>query len=166
MKHDAIERKRTKPYHLLIALTLLACLSCSTERRSRLIDSGTITLGADQGVVFETGEIIPGDKFNQVDLLATENGSRLRLATGGATTAKPNPVNWFDSSSGIPETFNSLDEVPNDKPTGSTGASMLKTETGIGFVLENYVSSYGGYTKGYIRQATATEVVIDYVIIE
>ncbi|MEC8025278.1 MAG: hypothetical protein VX223_15230, partial [Myxococcota bacterium] len=103
-------------------------------------------------------------KFNQVDLLATENGDRIRLATGGPTTTKPNPIIWFESAGGMLETYSSLDEVPYDKPASETGAAMLKTETGLGFVLENYTSS--GFTKGWIRSATASEVVIEYEIFE
>ncbi len=149
---------------LIIAATIASVASCESNPRSTADEFGVITLNADDGVVFATGEIIPGDKFNQVDLLATENGDRIRLATGGPTTTKPNPIIWFESAGGMLETYSSLDEVPYDKPSSETGAAMLKTDTGLGFVLENYTSS--GFTKGWIRSATASEVVIEYEIFE
>ena len=46
-----------------------------------------------RGSGFTTGDILPGDKFNQVDLIATDNGDRLRLVSGARQ--KPNPVNCF-----------------------------------------------------------------------
>ena len=150
---------------LFAVLSSLLLTACAESRGSRSGGgSGVVTLNADEGVVFASGEILPGDKFNQVDLLATDNGDRLRLATGGATTTKPNPVNWFPASGGLYQMFESLDDVPADKPTDSTGTSMLKTTSGYGFVIQNYVSE--GYTVGWIQSSSPTEVIIEYEVID
>ena len=146
----------------------VACITltigCAESRPSAIASSGVITLNANEGVVFSTGDILPGDKFNQVDLNATDNGDRLRLASGGETTTKPNPVNWFPAAGGLYQMFTSLEDVPDDKPGNSAGTSQLKTTAGYGFVLKNYISD--GYTRGWIRSSSPTEVVIEYELID
>ena len=165
MKYRGLSFLQHKTTVVLSAVLLsLLLIACAESRGSRSGGSGVVTLHADEGVVFDNGEILPGDKFNQVDLLATDNGDRLRLATGGATTTKPNPVNWFPASGGLYQMFEGLDDVPADKPTESTGTSMLKTTSGYGFVLQNYVS--GGYTVGWIQSSSPTEVIIEYEVID
>lgn len=143
---------------------LVLTIGCAESRRSASASSGLITLNANEGVVFTTGDILPGDKFNQVDLIATDNGDRLRLASGGETTTKPNPVNWFPADGGLYQMFTSLDDVPADKPGDTSGTSQLKTTAGYGFVLKNYIS--GGYTKGWIQSSSPTEVVIEYEVFD
>ena len=153
----------------IAAFTLtLSCtasvVGCADFAGSNRSSGGVITLSADQGIVFSSEEVLSGDKFNQVDLLATENGDRLRLAAGGETTTKPNPVNWFPADQGLYQMFSGLADVPADKPQETNGVSMLKTTSGYGFVLKNFAS--GGYTKGWIRSSSASEDVIEYELIE
>ncbi len=120
----------------------------------------TVTLLKDQGLVFETGEIIKGIKFNQVDLYATSVGSHLKLATGGDTLTVNSPFNWFQQGGGFPQTFEQLSDVPFEKPTADQTAPLTRTDAKVGFVVECYASA--GYARGRIIESDADSLKLEY----
>ncbi len=124
----------------------------------------SITLKGDQGVVFETGELIDtgAAPFSKADLYAIEGGTngRLQLDTGKENSTKPSsPVTWFQVG-GIASRFDSLDDVPNTKPKDDQTSKLLGAEQGNGFVTKNFLSD--GYTKGWVSADTGEALTIEY----
>ncbi len=116
----------------------------------------------NEGVVFETGDIVPGTKFNQVDLYATAGGDSLTLKTGGETSVVNSPVTWFKTGKNV-ETFALLADVPSTKPTADQNEALTQAKQGNGFVAEGFISA--GWTRGFISKADAASVTIEYMMI-
>ncbi|MFT5430098.1 MAG: hypothetical protein ACI9OJ_000771 [Myxococcota bacterium] len=163
MNAHSLVRTFTLFITLSSTLLLIACSSSTGGGAEEETSSGEVSLGAGSGIAFGTATVIGGNKFNQVDLVATENGDNLRLQTGGATSTKSEPVNWFKLG-GVPQTFAALDDVPFEKPADSDTQPLLAPKTGNGFVLKNYAT--GGWTRGFIKSADATTITINYEVVE
>lgn len=146
----------------MAALFLTA--GCSTEGGSSG-SSGptTVILKANEGILFETGEIVEGfPPFSKSDLYVIEGGTNnsLQLDTGKAKSTDPSsPVNWYIVNN-KPLTWDSLELVPNTVPNDSMTTKLLGAEQGVGFIAKNYLSA--GYTKGWVKEATADTLTIVY----
>lgn len=156
-----ILRRSTFAFIVVAALSSLACsddVGSSTEKETGPIE---VTIKGDQGIVFETGEVVDGGPpFSKTDLYATTNGTALKLATGAAkSTVHGAAITWFEQG-GIPRKWNNLAEVPKTTPQDSLTAPLLKAQQGIGFVAKNYLSD--GYTRGWIKAATSETLTIVY----
>ena len=154
-----INAHRTRLSLAWITPLVIVLAGCGGESTGEGAGSGEATFGLEQGVNFTTGAVQNPAKFNNCDLYATSGGSHLKLKTGGETIVDNQPVNWFKTG-GVPTKFNGLAEVPSDKPTSDMYESLLKAKTGVGFVLKNHTGA--GYTRGWIRDATATSITIEY----
>ncbi|HIA04533.1 MAG TPA: hypothetical protein EYN66_21995 [Myxococcales bacterium] len=127
-------------------------------------ESKTITLNAETGINFETGEYLKPGNFKNSDVYATAGKSYLKLTPGGPIPTQSNPVTWFKGAGGFHSTYSSLNQVPNSKPDDKGGKSLVKAKAGIGFVVQNNVST--GYTKGWIQNGGPNQVIIEYVLID
>ena len=147
-----------------IACWVLAGCGAETTPGSGSGDSagGELVIGVEKGAVFGDGTLV--EKFNQADLFVTPNGDKgPRAATGGTTSTKNEPANWFYKG-GLATVFSSLDEVPNTKPEPGAHGVILNVEAGYGFVIKNYAS--GGYTRGWVKSATPSQITVEYEVFE
>ena len=118
-------------------------------------------MAADEGVVFTSGEKMSPGNFANSDIYSSSMGDHIKLTAGGESPTTNFPAQWYASSPGIHQSFDSLANVPNEFPVPETEApSLLKASQGNAFVVEN---RDGCFTKGWIAQATETEVTIEYV---
>ncbi len=148
----------TLPLFLVLAL-LAACDSGGGSYPT----AGTTTITPDQGINFHTGQLQDPGNFKNSDLFATQNGSALKLATGGDTPTVNNPANWFRSGGGVHETFASLVDVPETTPTDDMTDSLVKAKVGNGFVIR----THGGlYVRGWIEAASDASVTIQWQRVE
>ena len=96
MLQSTLASRLSRAFASLVVLALAACASgggSSDSKTGKGIQFKSLQIG--EGIVFETGEIVDDDKFNEVDLLTYAGGSAPKLVTGGATSAENAPVNWF-----------------------------------------------------------------------
>lgn len=142
------------PLLLVLALWTFAC----GDEASAPPQSGSTILTKGTGLDFTTGSLENPGTYANTDLYATENGeSGMRLATGGDNPTDNRPIVWFRNAGNVLETFASLDEVPTERPTGVD--FLTNAKTGYGFVLQ---SVDGDYIRGWISNATATSVSIEW----
>ncbi len=126
--------------------------------------SGEVTLTAEMGINFATGQAVKPANFANCDLFASAGTSFLKLSPGGPTPVKGQPLTWFTTPGGLIETFLSLSDVPNVVPQDSDGSkSIVNAKKGIGFVLRNNTSD--GYTRVWIRHGAKKQVTIEYVTV-
>ncbi len=78
----------------------------------------------------------------------------MKLMPGGEKSTKNRPVDWFQG-----QKFISLDQVPDTAYDPVTNQSLTCAETGGGFIIE---SMWGGWTKVWILDGTATSVTLQY----
>ncbi len=142
----------------LLALSAPSTLSaCDAE--AEVVAVRVASFGADGGVDMTTGAVqVPGN-FANSDLFASANGGHLKLATGSDKPTTNRPVNWFIGAGGVAATFAGLDDVPDDRPDAATTQALPHAKTGNGFVL---MTSRGTWFKGFIREATATQITVEY----
>jgi hypothetical protein len=126
--------------------------------------AGTVTLNAETGIVFSSGEVLKPGNYKNSDIYATAGSGYLKLTPGGLIPTESNPVTWFQGAGGFHSTYSSLKQVPSSKPSEESGYSLVKAKAGIGFVVKNNVSE--GYTKGWISQGGSGKVIIEYVVID
>ncbi|HRE90874.1 MAG TPA: hypothetical protein PK095_17255 [Myxococcota bacterium] len=139
---------------LALTLTLVAC----GDEASAPPQSGSTILTDETGLDFTTGQLENPGNFANTDLFATKLGeSGMRLATGGDSPTHNRPIVWFRNAGMVLETYASLSEVPTDRPTGVD--FLTNAKTGYGFVLQ---SVDGDYIRGWISNATATSVSIEW----
>ncbi|MGM0577832.1 MAG: hypothetical protein ACQEXJ_19050 [Myxococcota bacterium] len=146
MKHVA----RVVP--VLILLLAPACDSGGGDTPHSI--EGDATIQADQGVDFGTGAVVDGIAVS--DLYATASDG-LRLTAGGPNQANARNVRWFQKNGGH-RTFASLDEVPGT-PLPTSNYPLPNARTGYGFIVAN---QRGGYTRGWIREADAGSVTVEF----
>ena len=141
----------------LSALMIVAAAGCADGGGGGSA-AGAVTFGADEGVDFGSGQVkSPGNYVNS-DLFATANGALLRLSTGGSSPTKSRPVNWFKPG-GVPWTFESLDEVPDETPGEAMGLPLLNGAPGNGFVA---LSMDGAWVKGWIEAIDGSSVTLHF----
>ena len=143
----------------------------------------TATFGHEQGVdmltgvVFLGGAEMPEGTFANSDLFAKNNGSALKLYSGGLTSAKNRPVEWFQTG-GTADEWPNLAGVPNEPlPVGDgsdgychavqTCLPLTHAEQHNGFIVAVPVDRADPtagfrYFKGYLASASATSVTIEY----
>jgi hypothetical protein len=139
---------------LWFALSTAAC----GDEASAPPQSGSTILTRGTGLDFTTGRLENPGTYANTDLYATENGdSGMRLATGGDSPTQNRPIIWFRNAGMVLETYDSLSEVPTDRPTGVD--FLTNAKTGYGFVLQ---SIDGDYIRGWISNATATSVSVEW----
>ena len=145
---------------ILLPFALLALTGCGDgDGTSSYTGSGQVTLTADTGIDFTTGQFQTKGNYATSDIYATSGGQHLKLASGGPSPTKNRPVDFFLGAGGIHETFGSLAEVPAIPPDPGKTQALVKAKTGNGFVVEN---SDGSFTRGWIIEATDTQVRIQY----
>jgi hypothetical protein len=154
-----INAHRTRLSLAWITPLVIVLAGCGGESTGEGAGSGEATFGLDQGFNFTTGTVQKAEEYNKCDLYATSGGSHLKLKTGGETIVDNQPVNWFKTG-GVTTKFSALAEVPSEKPTSGMYEPLLKAKAGVGFVLKNQTGA--GYTRGWIRDATATSITIEY----
>ena len=122
---------------------------------------GEIVLSANTGADFASGDVAPGTF--QWDLYATAGGRGLKLTPGGPTPVESQDVIWWKSGAGVLETYDSLDDVPFADPATSGDVSLPAAQPGVGFVLRNNTTE--GVTRGWVREANESRVVIEYELL-
>lgn len=148
----------------VVALSLVAtafaagCDSADGEDDS--IKSGTLTIRADQGIDFRTGAVVDPGNFSNSDLIASDNGDHLKLATGGDSPVDNRRVNWFLGDGGTFDSFADLNEVPLTKPDVDENQALVRATEGRGFVLE---TRGDGWVRGIINSADASSVTVTFV---
>ena len=145
----------------LISLSFVFLLSCSATpsggNSGEGLDGG---LKDGEGASFTQNKLTSPGNFKNSDIYAVENGPEgLKLISGGPNSTEPSPVNWFKSG-GKAQTFGSLAEVPNTKPSDTDTTSLPHAKTGNGFVVKNNMGF--GHTRGWISYADAETVIIEY----
>ncbi|MDP6946316.1 MAG: hypothetical protein QF464_19360 [Myxococcota bacterium] len=163
------------PFVIALAFTLLCTLA--TGCGDGEVDSGpsypaTATFGHEQGVNMLTSEVFtgqgesPAGTFANSDLFAKANGDALKLYTGGPTSSKNRPVEWFQTG-GTADIFDCLsdcdNQVPSEPVPTADGLPLNQAEAGNGFIL---VVSTGHAFKGHITSASATSVTVEYAPIQ
>jgi len=142
---------------LMIFLSLI-CVGCDSGSGSGP-GAGTVTLLNEEGVDFGTGKKqVPGN-FQNSDIRASSNpnlgdGGCMKLMPGGEKSTKNRPVDWFHN-----QTFQGLDEIPDEASDPVTNESLTCAEAGDGFIIE---SMWGGWTKVWIADGSATSVTLQY----
>lgn len=161
MLQSTLASRLSRAFASLVVLALSACASGGGSSDSKTVKGIQFkTLQIGQGIVFETGEIVDDDKFNEVDLLTYAGGSAPKLVTGGATSAENAPVNWFKGAGGIAQTFVMLADVPLEKPAAADTVALNNPKVGNGFVVEGFISN--GWARGIITRVQADEVEFEY----
>lgn len=118
-----------------------------------------VTLSADTGINMVTGEFQEKGNFDNSDVYATAGSTHLKLSSGGKIT-NPRDVTFFLGAGGVHATFESLDAVPNEAPETGLNAALVKAKPGNGFVV---LMSNGSYAKGWVREADANELHLEYI---
>lgn len=146
---------------LATALAAATPVGCDSPGGGVAPDSGTVTLRADEGVDLATGAWQEKGNYASSDLYATNNGSGgLKLAPGGDTPTHSRPVEWFQTSGGVYQTFPSLEAVPATLPTGSaSGLPLPHVKSHNGVVVK---ISTGGYVRGWVEQADAESLTLQW----
>ena len=121
--------------------------------------SGTVTIGAEEGIDFNKGTKVSSANFQNSDIYATKAGGHLKLAPGGPTPIEYRPINWFLTPGNVHEEFATLADVPDEAPTDTSGTAHPNPETGNAFVVQH---SEGGYTKGFLKEVTSLSVTIEF----
>jgi len=119
---------------------------------------GSATFGHEEGVDLVTGEVMDPGTFANSDLFAKTNGDLLKLYSGGETSAKNRPVEWFQNG-GTADDFESLDDVPSTPLPTDDGLPLTHASAQNGFIVQ---ASDGTYFKGYILSASATSLTLEY----
>ena len=143
----------------IIALSLVGCADDTDGSSASSYTDGTVTLLKNQGVDFATGALQdPGNVVNS-EIRLTNQSAKLELRSGGPSTTKERPVNWFSRTSGY-ESFSSLEAVPNSPlPAAGQNLPLLNAEAGHGFIVQR---ADLGYVKGWIIETTDDSVTIAY----
>ena len=122
-------------------------------------ESGTVNLGPDDGVDFQTGRKKTPGNYANADLVATANGdSGMRLASGGSSPTTSRPLLWFKNAGGLPQQFTDLASVPSSpEPTGSD--VILNAKAGYGFLVE---AKNGDLVRAWISAASAEDLTLQW----
>jgi hypothetical protein len=127
-------------------------------------DVRTVTLLAEHGVDFATGQVVAKANFGNSDIFATAGKSFLKLSTGGPNATAGRPLRWFTSASGFIRTFNNLGEVPLALPTLDNGArSLVHAKPYVGFVVQNNLSNL--YARVWIEAGNEHSVTLNYQLV-
>jgi len=146
----------------LLVFALVAFAACddgSSETTTVLKTSGTVTLMLEEGIDFNTGVVQQPGNFGNSDLYTSQNGSALKLASGGSSIVNVRAVTFFQTLGGIYPKYDNIGDVPNVKPTEDQDLPLPKAAAGNGFTIQN---AAGNYTKGFILEATEFSVTIQY----
>jgi len=144
---------------VVVASLLVLVAACDPGSDPGNPASGTVTFGADEGVDLFSGRVRDPGNYANSDLVASKNGDGLKLSTGGDSPTHNRHVNWFKTGGGVPRSFASLAEVPDERPTELMVDPLVKAKTGNGFLVER---ADGGFTKGRIVSADATSVTLEF----
>ena len=127
-------------------------------------DVRTVTLLAEHGIDFATGQVVYKANFGNSDIYATAGSSFLKLSTGGPNATAGRPLRWFTSASGFIRTFNNLDEVPLALPTLDNGArSLVHAKPYVGFMVQNNLSNL--YARVWIEAGNEHSVTLKYQLV-
>jgi hypothetical protein len=140
---------------VMASLALVACDSGEDAATQR----GTVTLQAEQGVNFATGEVLTPGNFQNSDLFVTANGGSFRMSPGGPSPTKVRDTSWIKSGGGVLLTFESLAAVPEALPTPGAGSPLPQAKEHIGFVVQDM---RGGYAKGWVERLSADSITVQY----
>jgi len=147
---------------IVTALPFVALISTSACDSPSPVPSGVVTLRKEQGVDLFSGEVrSPGDYKNS-DLVARASGNGLSLTTGGPSPVVSRPINWFVGAGGVEQRFNSLAEVPDERPGEDLVGTNTLVRQGEGFVTK---SGDGYWTRGWIQATDGASVTVQFAII-
>lgn len=143
----------------IAALSLVGCADGTDGSPGSDYTDGSVTLLKNQGIDFATGVVQdPGNVVNS-EIRLTNQSAKLELRSGGPSTTKERPVNWFSLTSGY-ESFPSLEAVPSSPlPAAGQNLPLLNAEAGHGFIVQR---ADLGYVKGWILETTDDSVTIVY----
>ncbi len=140
---------------LLSALPLLGCDSATEPATQR----GAVTLLAEEGVDFATGQVLRPGNYQNSDLFVTANGGSFRMSPGGPDPTRVRDVRWIKTGGGMLMTFDSLAEVPETLPTPDAGSPLPTAKEHIGFVVQDM---RGGFAKGWVETLRPDSITIQY----
>ena len=143
----------------IAALSLVGCADDTDGPSDANYIDGSVTLLKNQGIDFATGALQdPGNVVNS-EIRLTNQSAKLELRSGGPSTTKERPVNWFSLTSGY-ETFSGLEAVPSSPlPAAGQNLPLLNAEAGHGFIVQR---ADLGYVRGWISEVTDDSVTIIY----
>lgn len=120
--------------------------------------SGTVTLAADEGLVFRTGEHLAPADTRTADLIAYANGTGLDLKPG-----TPDGAMAVERPGGRPKTYAALAEVPEAAPAPGTYDMLGKVKPGYGAtVLGNVTDGHARIRVTDTPAGAAAKVTVEY----
>lgn len=126
--------------------------------------SATLTLSPEGGALFGTGTVLPEASPLKVDLICYASSKSVDLQAGaGPTMAKQKHLKLFRTPGGTTAKFGSIAELPAELPEDDDRDMVHHAQAGNGFVVENNIS--GGYTRLFVKEASTTKVVLEYLVI-
>ncbi len=140
---------------VLCLASSLALSACASDAANGAAVPTSADLAVDQGVIFSTGEVVPGASYLKVDVIVRKHGSsNFDLKPGGTGPSDLRLMHIFKSG-GVDKVYKSIDEVPDDLPSSADYGDYLgSVSTGNAFVIENNVGD--GYTKVWVKQVIAS----------
>jgi hypothetical protein len=158
-----ISARRRLAVALMVGLVTAASLAGCDSTTEPTTQAGAVTLRAEEGVDFATGEIQrPGNYLNS-DLFVTANGGSFRMSPGGPSPTKVRDTSWIKGGGGLLVAFDSLAAVPETLPTPGAGSPLPTAKVHIGFVVQDM---RGGYAKGWVEALSADSITIQYAPVE
>ncbi|MEZ4265450.1 MAG: hypothetical protein R3F39_03650 [Myxococcota bacterium] len=147
------------PLLVATALSALLLTGCDSSDDVAVTQAGTVTLRAEEGVDFATGQILrPGNYLNS-DLYVTANAPSFRMSPGGPSPTKVRDTSWIKTGGGVLVAFDSLADVPETLPTPGAGSPLPSAKVHIGFVIEDM---RGGFAKGWVQELTSDTITVQY----
>lgn len=128
--------------------------------------TGAVTLGAEVGVVFESGALVTAADGRTTDLVCHRSGSGFDLKSGIPTTSTDRlPLHWFQSGGGKGQVFASLADVPLTEPgSADRNAYVNDPAPGHGFTVKN-LKSGGWFTRVWVEAVDSEGVTLRYEIV-
>jgi hypothetical protein len=126
--------------------------------------SAVLTLQPETGAVFANGQALPEASPLKVDLICYASSKSVDLQAGaGPTMANQKLLKLFRTPGGTTAKFGSLAELPDDLPQAGDRDMVHHAQAGMGFVVENNVSS--GHARVFVKEASTEKVVLEYVLV-
>ncbi|HAN30681.1 MAG TPA: hypothetical protein DCQ06_03705 [Myxococcales bacterium] len=145
---------------LITCALLLVCMGCESEDASGPAWPKSAQLTIDQGLILSTGELVPGASYLKVDVIVRKHGSsNFDLKPGGSGPSEKMLMHVFKTG-GVAKVFDSLEVVPDKKPSSADFGDYLDTiKTGNAVVVQNNVGD--GFTKLWVKRVIASAGLVE-----
>jgi hypothetical protein len=138
-----------------LALTIVSCSSGAQEDNDASVETeqkDPCIIGTNQGYVFEKEDMISGNQFVSVDIIAYKHKEGLDIFAGTSPATKERqPMKIYQGKN-----YKNISEVPSTKPSSDENNSyMTLAKPGDAAVVKNNVSP--GYAKFLITETAGSE---------